>query len=72
MIKQFSSAVSAVESHDEKEGLWHVYGSVCVERLPIISAELTDLEKDFQQVLLDIENENSMLSDHELRHLADM
>lgn len=70
-VKRFGTAASAAPSSEEKEGVWHVYGSVCLERLPVISAELTDVEQEFQQVLIDIENENSMLSDHELRHLAD-
>ncbi len=44
---------------------------VCVDRKPIISRAPTKIEIDFQNMLYEIENQNSKKSEHEIRHEAD-
>ncbi|XP_076880967.1 large ribosomal subunit protein mL46 [Brachyhypopomus gauderio] len=50
---------------------WALYGSVCLQRLPVISQERTPIEEQFSDLLQQIEQEKSMLSDHEIRLLMD-
>lgn len=50
---------------------WKIYTGVCLERMPRISAEMTDLEKRFAEFLEKLEFDNSLLSDHELRGIQD-
>jgi len=46
--------------------------AVCLERLPLITAQMNDIEKDVSAMFSQIEVEHSRLSDHELRHLDDL
>ncbi|XP_046739761.1 39S ribosomal protein L46, mitochondrial [Diprion similis] len=50
---------------------WDLLSAVCVERHPVISRPLNDMETKFQQYLDQVEFENSMKSDHELRDQKD-
>ncbi|XP_049942448.1 39S ribosomal protein L46, mitochondrial-like [Schistocerca serialis cubense] len=50
---------------------WDLLSGVCLERDPIITADMTDIEKRFSEYLQTIEFENSMKSDHEIRHERD-
>lgn len=45
--------------------------AVCLERKPIITRELNEIEHKVQDLMNQIELENSMKSDHELRCIAD-
>ncbi|KAK0172348.1 hypothetical protein PV328_005680 [Microctonus aethiopoides] len=45
---------------------WDLLSAVCVERHPLITSVKTDLEEAYQNMLNQIEFENSMKSDHEL------
>ncbi|EDX08864.1 GD13646 [Drosophila simulans] len=47
---------------------WDLYAGVLVERLPVLSKSLNPLEKQFQDLLWRVEYENSLKSDHELKH----
>lgn len=51
---------------DQKEK-WDLVGAVCVERHPVISRSMNELEAKFKQLLEQLEFENSMKSDHEIR-----
>ena len=51
---------------------WNLYASVCVERMPIITCEMNDLEKRYSQLINEMNIRKSLLSDHELRHLNDL
>lgn len=45
--------------------------AVCLQRLPVISADCTTIEAEFKQMLGQMELEKSLLSDHELQLLED-
>lgn len=47
---------------------WDLYAGVLVERLPVVSKEFNELEKEFQQFLWRVELEKSLKSKHELQH----
>ncbi|XP_034040362.1 39S ribosomal protein L46, mitochondrial [Thalassophryne amazonica] len=50
---------------------WSLMAAVCLQRLPVISAELNDVEERFNRLMRQMELEKSTLSDHELRVLQD-
>ncbi|XP_033226957.1 39S ribosomal protein L46, mitochondrial [Belonocnema kinseyi] len=50
-----------------KKWKWDLVSAVCLERHPIITKPMTDLEQRFQESLNQIEFENSYKSDHELK-----
>ncbi|XP_067646855.1 large ribosomal subunit protein mL46 isoform X2 [Eurosta solidaginis] len=51
---------------------WDLYASVLVERLPVVSKSLNSLERKFQEQLWRMEFENSLKSNHELKHDQDI
>ncbi|XP_014246760.1 39S ribosomal protein L46, mitochondrial [Cimex lectularius] len=58
--KQFATEATQKEK-------WDLFSAVSLERLPVISRELTDMEKKVAGILSEIEFENSHLSDFEKR-----
>ncbi|XP_038214613.1 39S ribosomal protein L46, mitochondrial [Zerene cesonia] len=50
---------------------WDVVTSVCVERLPVVTPPINEIQKKFKDLLWTIEVENSLKSDHELRQEND-
>lgn len=51
---------------------WDLYAGILVERLPVVSKSLNDLERQFQDMLSKVEYENSYKSDFELKHERDL
>jgi 39S mitochondrial ribosomal protein L46 len=51
---------------------WQLLSAVCVERLPIITQEMNEREREMLTLMKQVELEYSHLSDHELRHAEDM
>lgn len=49
-----------------------LYSAICVERHPVITADKTKIENSFSEMLSKIEEENSFLSDHEVKHLKEV
>ncbi|XP_068632758.1 large ribosomal subunit protein mL46 [Battus philenor] len=50
---------------------WDIVTGVCVERLPVVTPPLNDIQKRYKELLWTIEVEKSLKSDHEIRHEND-
>lgn len=50
---------------------WDLLSAICIERKPIIAKELNHIEKDYDELCRTLEVEQSLLSDHEVRHFSD-
>lgn len=50
---------------------WDIVTGVCVERLPVVSPPLNEIQKRYKDLLYTLEIEKSMKSDHEIRHEND-
>ncbi|XP_041644775.1 39S ribosomal protein L46, mitochondrial isoform X2 [Cheilinus undulatus] len=50
---------------------WTLMAAVCLQRLPVITADYSPIEQQFKELMDQMEFEKSMLSDHELRLLED-
>uniref|UniRef100_A0A1A8N832 Large ribosomal subunit protein mL46 n=1 Tax=Nothobranchius rachovii TaxID=451742 RepID=A0A1A8N832_9TELE len=50
---------------------WTLTAAVCLQRLPVISADCNPLEQRFKNLMQQMELEKSLLSDHELQLLED-
>ncbi|XP_063365180.1 large ribosomal subunit protein mL46 isoform X1 [Cydia amplana] len=50
---------------------WDLVTSVCVERLPVVTSPLNEIQKKYKTLLNTIEIEKSLKSDHELRRETD-
>lgn len=50
----------------------NLYASVCIERLPIITCDMNDLEQRYSNLINSINIRKSLLSDHEIRNLKDL
>ncbi len=46
--------------------------ALCIQRYAHLSPEMSQLEKDYTNLLAQLETENSYLSDHELRHKTEL
>jgi len=51
---------------------WQLMSAVCLERLPLITAPMNDIETDVSTMFAQMDMEHSSLSDHELRRLDDL
>ncbi|XP_035538173.1 39S ribosomal protein L46, mitochondrial isoform X2 [Morone saxatilis] len=50
---------------------WCLTAAVCLQRLPVITAEYSPMEQQYRDMIQQIELEKSLLSEHELRLLQD-
>ncbi|XP_049867925.1 39S ribosomal protein L46, mitochondrial [Pectinophora gossypiella] len=50
---------------------WDIVSGVCVERLPVVTPPLNEIQQKFKDMLFTMEIEKSLKSDHELRHEQD-
>jgi hypothetical protein len=51
---------------------WHLLSAICVQRVPQIIPEMNYLEKKMSNILSKVEVNNSLYSDHEMRHFEDL
>jgi len=65
-------SVSELRLHCSEQPVWDLYSGVCLERLPVVAAPLSPIERDFSALLRQLELERSLKSDHELRHEQDV
>ncbi|XP_029904446.1 large ribosomal subunit protein mL46 [Myripristis murdjan] len=65
------AAVQGRSKADSAASPWSLMAAVCLQRLPVISADRSPVEQQFTQLMYQMELEKSLLSDHELRLLED-
>lgn len=58
--------------YSTKPVTWDIMAGICLQRKPIITKTLTDIEVNYLKMLQEIELEKSLKSDHELRHMRDV
>ncbi|EDW92905.1 39S ribosomal protein L46, mitochondrial [Drosophila yakuba] len=68
LVQVGARELSRAQSSTATAEKWDLYAGVLVERLPVVSKSLNPLEKQFQDLLWRVEYENSLKSDHELKH----
>jgi len=59
---------SSPSSTKQQQQLPQITVALCIQRYVHLSPEMTKLEKDYSNLITQLEAENSYLSDHELRH----
>ncbi len=67
-VQTSSSSSSTIKS----EKLPQIKVALCIQRYAHLSPDMNQLEKDYTNLLTQVETENSYLSDHELRHKSEM
>ncbi|XP_012548733.1 39S ribosomal protein L46, mitochondrial [Bombyx mandarina] len=50
---------------------WDILTGICIERLPVVTPPLTEMQKKYKEFLLTVEFEKSMKSNHEIQHEND-
>jgi hypothetical protein len=67
-----NKAEEAKQKEEKSEKPVRLFASVCIERMPIITCDMNDIEKRYSDLINQINVKKSLLSDHELRHLKDL
>ena len=52
-------------------GQWQLFSAVCLQRLPVVTAERTPMEQKYGDLMAQLELESSILCDHELHAMED-
>lgn len=66
ILLYFSVCSFCARSHTtEQSTKWKLATAVCVERYPVITQEMNEIEKKYNDLMTKIEIENSLLSSHE-------
>jgi len=63
---------AAASSTSESRLPWQLVSAVCLERVPTLTPPLSSFQKKMQDYYDQLDYENSLLSDHEVRHLQDL
>ena len=69
---QSSSSPSSSWSTIKSEKFPQIKVALCIQRYAYLSPEMNQLEKDYTNLITQLEIENSHLSDHELRHKTEV
>jgi len=77
IFKNFSinskiNSSSSIKENSKSPIAWDLFASVCIERMPIITCDMNDLENRYSNLINELNIRNSLQSDHELRHLKDL
>jgi hypothetical protein len=56
----------------KRRGEQSIFVSVCIERPPLITCQMNDLERRYSNMINEINIRRSHMSQHELRHLKDL
>ncbi|TRY92462.1 hypothetical protein DNTS_028170, partial [Danionella cerebrum] len=71
VVRNISSARQQWSAQNVKTAVarspWVLHGAVCLERLPIVSQDRSPIEEEFFELMHQVEIENSLLADHEVR-----
>jgi len=67
-----SSAAAPAAVTSQPEPSWRLASAVCLERLPVLTPSLTPFQQKIQAYYNQMDLENSLKSDHELRHISDL
>ncbi|XP_033647535.1 39S ribosomal protein L46, mitochondrial-like [Asterias rubens] len=67
---RYSSSVPSAPS-ESKSPRWDLMSAVCLERYPVVSQELTQIETEYMTMQETVELENSLLSSHEMQVIQD-
>ena len=66
ILQYFSVCSFCARSHTtEQSTKWKLATAVCVERYPVITQEMNEIEKKYKDLMTKREIENSLLSAHE-------
>ncbi|XP_002738570.1 large ribosomal subunit protein mL46-like [Saccoglossus kowalevskii] len=65
ICKHQQSSIHSAEQ--EQKQPWHLLSAVCLERYPVITQKLNEIETRYQTVMDQIEFEKSVLADHEVQ-----
>ncbi|CAH0559513.1 unnamed protein product [Brassicogethes aeneus] len=65
LYTKFKGHLSTTSLVNEK---WDLLTAVCLERKPVITQELNEIQKEYEELLAEVEFERSLKSDHELQH----
>uniref|UniRef100_A0A1Y1L4T3 Large ribosomal subunit protein mL46 N-terminal domain-containing protein n=1 Tax=Photinus pyralis TaxID=7054 RepID=A0A1Y1L4T3_PHOPY len=71
-LKALHSTYLSTRNLQQSKTKWDLLTAVCVERKPIVTPALTELEQTFHKYLSEKEFELSLKSDHELQHEAEL
>ncbi|EDW76856.1 uncharacterized protein Dwil_GK16633 [Drosophila willistoni] len=72
LVQISSKPLTRPQSTTAAKEKWDLYAGVLVERLPVVSKSLNPLEQQFQELLWRVEHENSLKSNHEIKHERDL
>uniref|UniRef100_A0A8C4QEG7 Large ribosomal subunit protein mL46 n=1 Tax=Eptatretus burgeri TaxID=7764 RepID=A0A8C4QEG7_EPTBU len=65
--RQLATNVEALADLERPAAPWRLFAAACVERLPVVSQERSDIEDRYWRFVQQLELQQSVLSDHEVR-----
>ncbi|XP_029112143.1 large ribosomal subunit protein mL46 [Scleropages formosus] len=66
-VPSWTALLPAAAAAGSAASRWKLFGAVCLQRLPVLSQKPTPLEERFGELVHQLDLENSLYSDHELR-----
>lgn len=72
LIPNATSRTASSSSTQQSDKVPPIKVALCIQRYAQLSPEMNQLEKDYTDLITQLEVENSYLSDHELRHKREL